>query len=592
MYATRYYSTREMKLLLDRGAHPNARSKEKFTAFNFAAADRAKAEVLIDCGFDFKQGGEEHSSALMIAARHPRGFEVVSLLLSRGADANQKGPGGATALQRSVKSGDLRTVKLLVEKGAILDDPANKGLFFNSLLTGKDEIARFLMEKGADVNLSDGFAGHSLGAALVNGNTAFASELIERGADIHLARNVGDVPPIVYAAHNDQGDPALVKLLLKKGADLNARNDRDETALTWARKRGETQLVHFLEEQGATDTAPLRKRLTIPASEIHLTGENSKTLLRESVSKALAILEKGSEGFLDRQGRPDNCVSCHHQTLPGIVFGAAAKRDFDINLLLMERQIDTQKKYWRNGIKSAWEYEDPVGGAAANVSYGMLNLAANGYLPDEFTEAMSFFLAGVQLADGGWATFVGRPPAESTRLAASAFALRAIQSYPLKELKKETERREASAQDFFLKSQASSTEEHTFKLLGLFWSKASNDEIHRTAQRLLSTQRRDGGWSQIPTLESDAYATAESLVAAVLTHQLTPADPRYIRGAEFLLRTQFPDGSWLVHSRTWPFQTHFSTGFPHGRDQWISASATAWAALALMSGLNPDSRPA
>jgi hypothetical protein len=75
--------------------------------------------------------------------------------------------------------------------------------------------------------------------------------------------------------------------------------------------------------------------------------------------------------------------------------------------LIPFRQIDTQKKYWRKGIKSAWEYEDPVGGAAANVSYGMLNLAANAYPPDEFTEAMSFFLAGVQLADGGWNIYYG-----------------------------------------------------------------------------------------------------------------------------------------------------------------------------------------
>jgi hypothetical protein len=42
-----------------------------------------------------------------------------------------------------------------------------------------------------------------------------------------------------------------------------------------------------------------------------------------------------------------------------------------------------------------------------------------------------------------------------------------------------------------------------------------------------------------------------------------------------------PDGSWLVRSRSRPFQTYFETGFPHGKDQWISSAATGWATAAL-----------
>jgi hypothetical protein len=302
-------------------------------------------------------------------------------------------------------------------------------------------------------------------------------------------------------------------------------------------------------------------------------------------------LETGSEGFLDRDGRPDNCVSCHHQTLPGIAFGWAAKLDLAVNAALAERQIDAQKMYWRKSIAKAWEYEDPVGGGAANVGHGMMNLAANRYAPDEVTEAMSFYLAGGQLADGGWATFVGRPPAESTRIASSAFALRSLQLYPPKESNDETKRREESARDFFLQQRTFTTEERSFKLLGLLWSTAPDTAIKKHSDDLLETQRQDGGWAQIPSLESDAYATGQSLVALVVSHQLSPNDSRFVRAVEFLLRTQFPDGSWLVKSRSWPFQTHFNTGFPHGRDQWISASATTWAALALLTALDSKGPP-
>jgi Planctomycete cytochrome C len=56
----------------------------------------------------------------------------------------------------------------------------------------------------------------------------------------------------------------------------------------------------------------------------------------------------------------------------------------------------------------------------------------------------------------------------------------------------------------------------------------------------------------------------------------------YQKGVRFLLRTQFEDGSWYVRSRAWPFQPHFESEFPHGKDQWISAGGTAWAAMALL----------
>ena len=47
------------------------------------------------------------------------------------------------------------------------------------------------------------------------------------------------------------------------------------------------------------------------------------------------------------------------------------------------------------------------------------------------------------------------------------------------------------------------------------------------------------------------------------------------------LRTQLSDGSWLAHTRTFPFQVYKESGFPHGKDQWISAAASSWAAMAL-----------
>ena len=83
-----------------------------------------------------------------------------------------------------------------------------------------------------------------------------------------------------------------------------------------------------------------------------------------------------------------------------------------------------------------------------------------------------------------------------------------------------------------------------------------------------------------PDLTSDAYATATTLYTL---HELgiAPSDAAYRRGVDYLLRTQLSDGSWHVASRAPKFQPYFQSGFPHDHDQWISASATAWATMAL-----------
>jgi hypothetical protein len=102
------------------------------------------------------------------------------------------------------------------------------------------------------------------------------------------------------------------------------------------------------------------------------------------------------------------------------------------------------------------------------------------------------------------------------------------------------------------------------QLLGLIWASGSAADIRTSATALLAEQRPDGGWAQLSTLETDAYATGQALVALQTAGQAV-SSAEYRRGAAYLLRTQFPDGSWLVRSRTFPVQPLRDTGFPHGK---------------------------
>ena len=142
--------------------------------------------------------------------------------------------------------------------------------------------------------------------------------------------------------------------------------------------------------------------------------------------------------------------------------------------------------------------------------------------------------------------------------------------------------RATQARDWLLKTPAQNTEDRVFRLWALHSVSA---DTKSAAQDLLGTQREDGGWSQLENMTSDAYATGTALVALHRTGSVSSDDPAFQRGLQWLLKAQFPDGSWHVVSRAKPFQKYFESGYPHGKDQFISITAACWATTALALAL-------
>jgi N-acyl-D-amino-acid deacylase len=135
-------------------------------------------------------------------------------------------------------------------------------------------------------------------------------------------------------------------------------------------------------------------------------------------------------------------------------------------------------------------------------------------------------------------------------------------------------------------------EDRVFRLGSLALLDADDDLVQSAVDELCGKQRTDGGWAQLDDGESDAYATGTALVILRQSGRLSPDDDAYRRGLAYLLSTQCDDGSWHVRTRSKPIQTYFETGFPHGKDQFISAAATGWAvtalALSLPTYVSPD----
>ena len=164
---------------------------------------------------------------------------------------------------------------------------------------------------------------------------------------------------------------------------------------------------------------------------------------------------------------------------------------------------------------------------------------------------------------------------EASDFTATALSLRSLQMYGSEE------KSVARAAEWLASQEPCSTEDRVMQLLGLSWAKAGAETVARRGRELLARQQPGGGWSQLDTPEADAYATGQALLALYTAGILQPTDAAYVRAVNYLLRTQLSDGSWLVVSRSFPLQPYKESGFPHGKDQWISAAGTSWAAMAL-----------
>ena len=227
------------------------------------------------------------------------------------------------------------------------------------------------------------------------------------------------------------------------------------------------------------------------------------------------------------------------------------------------------------------------GGFQPNAAYTLLEMAEDHMAPTINSDVNVIGLASRQNADGGWS--MGneiRPPLNGGRMTGAALAIRALREYAPPGRREALASNIARAVAFLRRNQPPDTQEQAFKMLGLIWSGAPSAEVVKEKTALTALQRADGGWGQLPSMASDAYATGQALWA-LHAAGVSAADPVYRSGAAYLLRTQLEDGTWFVQTRAFGFQTYFETGFPHGRSQFISTAATAWAAIALTYTIEP-----
>ena len=300
--------------------------------------------------------------------------------------------------------------------------------------------------------------------------------------------------------------------------------------------------------------------------------------VHDSVERSLPLLEIASAETAQRR----TCFTCHGQAMPAVVFAEARKHGFHIDPDNLLRQLDHTYSHLKRSQK---QYADGrgTGGQVDTAGWALWGLEAGERAADDITDPVVDYLLGKQRESGVWSCSSNRPPSEKSNFATTYLALRAIENFGRPSHQSKIDEATQSAAKWFETAEPKDTEDRVFQLLSLPYI-GLDERSEKLTQDLIVQQRPDGGWAQLAEMESDAYATATVLYALAEAGTAVTEDS-YKRGLEYLLRTQLEDGSWNVVSRSKPFQTYFETGYPHGKDQFISTTAACWATLVLLNVL-------
>lgn len=235
--------------------------------------DYELVHVMLQRGANVEARCSDQITPLMHAVNHGHS-SILELLLRRGAHIDAK-TAGWTVLHRAADIASVPIVKSLLAKGANIEarspkqflpkwhplaphgyddvEASDSNMGWTALLraasNGQEAIVRLLLDKGGDTEARSSNSSTPLMCAAEGNYKGIVDILIKSGANIHAEDEFGWKP--LHRVLVNRGGEGVVQMLLTHGADVNARCHYRKSPLHHAIEKGNHSMVSFLLAAGA-----------------------------------------------------------------------------------------------------------------------------------------------------------------------------------------------------------------------------------------------------------------------------------------------------------------------------------------------------
>jgi ankyrin repeat protein len=277
-------------------------------------------------------------------------------------------------LFNAVESNDIESAKYALEHSANINGNFNyfgkATPLLQAIKYGYYEIAKLLVEYGADINEADEFGTTPLFVAIENRNIEFAKYLLEKGAKTYYMGENFKCCALQYAI--SMTDMNFIKTLLLSTPINNLWGSDESSLLVLAIREGNKELVELLCEEGedvnhydGNFITPLMEAIEV----LKINGSMGRTSVYLDIIKYL--LNKGAD--------PDYTFSDHHVITP-LMRAASSFKLLPVVRLLLEYGADVNKldDFGRDALKHA-----AYNGVFINIPL-LLDFNADPYTKDEF----------------------------------------------------------------------------------------------------------------------------------------------------------------------------------------------------------------
>ena len=248
-----------LKLLADRGADLNIpRTDTGMTPLHIAMSQGQQTVVqeLIDRGADINTIDLDGRNAFHHWKMVEKDEVLFNKLLSQGVSTDVHNKHGGYPLHCAVHNDSLPMIELLTPHSDINQKSADNNQFtplWFAARDGKLPIIKYLLDHGANVNLTPVIGVSPLQVAISQKHNLAVKELLQNGADVNVIDSSGNNILLLSLA---MGDTDIINSLLEKGLSVNDKNSAGITPIHWAVSNNEEAMVRFLLAKNANINVP------------------------------------------------------------------------------------------------------------------------------------------------------------------------------------------------------------------------------------------------------------------------------------------------------------------------------------------------